>query len=505
VPALRERVAELIPEIRGVFDATRLEPRTEQVGRVERVGDGIAAVSGLPDARLDELLRFSGGTRAMAMTLRPAEIGCVLLGPDREVRAGDQVRCTGAVVRTPVGDALLGRVVDALGRPLDGGPPIAAAGLVPVERPAPPIVDRAAVTHQLYTGLLAVDAMLPLGRGQRELIVGDRGTGRTTVALDAMIAQRDTEVICVYAAIGQNASSVREVIDAVRTHGAFDRSVFVVAESDAPPGLQWLAPYAATTIAEHYMESGRHALVVFDDLTKHAAIHRQLSLLLRQPPGREAYPGDVFYIHSRLLERAAQLSDRLGGGSLTALPIAETQAGNLTAYIPTNLVSITDGQIVLSPKLFAAGQRPAVDVGLSVSRVGGKTQAPAIKQLAKSLRLEYARVLELEAFTRFGGVIDERTQRGLEHGRRIRAVLRQRQHRPLTPGVQLALLLAIDGGMLDELGPRAVDRFRAELPDAVHHRCGGAMARIAVGQELSSDDRESLIEAVAEIAREAAR
>ncbi len=358
-------------------------------------------------------------------------IGCVLLGDTAGIAAGSIVHGTGEVARVPVGDALLGRVVDALGPPLDGGAPVAAETLAPVEQPAPAIVDRALVTRPLATGLLVVDAMIPLGRGQRELIIGDRGTGKTAIAVDAIINQRSSDVICVYAAIGQKASSVAQVIEAVRRYGAPERCIFVIGEADAAPGLQWLTPYSACTMAEHFMARGRDVLLVIDDLTKHAAAYRQISLLLRRPPGREAYPGDIFYIHSRLLERAAKLAPERGGGSLTALPIAETQAGNISAYIPTNLISITDGQIYLDPRLFYEDQKPAVDVGKSVSRVGGKTQAPVLQALSESLRLEYAQFLELEVFTRFGTMVDERTRKVIEHGRRIRAVLRQPQFAPL--------------------------------------------------------------------------
>ncbi len=503
MPALRDHITEWMPQLEAAFATTQPRLVEEQIGRVERVGDGVATVSGLPDTRANELLLFGGGCRGMAVSLYPREIGCVLLGSDQSIRAGGEVRGTGAVVRTLVGDGLLGRVVDPLGHPLDGGPAIAATRRDPIERPAPPIVDRAPVTQPLTTGVLAIDAMLPLGRGQRELIVGDRGTGRTSLAVDAMISQRDTDVICIYAAIGQTGSSIRDVVDALRAHGRFDRCICVVAEADAPPGQQWLAPYAATTVAEYFMTSGRHALLVLDDLSKHAAIHRQLSLLLREPPGREAYPGDVFYLHSRLLERAAQLSDEHGGGSLTALPIAETLASNLTAYIPTNLVSITDGQIVLAPRLFQAGQKPAVDVGLSVSRVGGKTQARAMKGLAERLRLDYAQFLELEVFTRFGGVRDERTRRGIDRGRRIRAVLKQRQQRPLGMGEQLALLVALNDRVLDALSPASIDALRERLPAALRG-CAGAIARLEATGKLDDADRDALRDAVAGVAREVA-
>ncbi len=448
-----------------------LEPQLEHIGRVDQVGDGVATVRGLPETRLDELLVFEGGVRGLAVDLGEQTIGCILLGPADRMPAGSVVRGTGEVARVPVGEALLGRVVDALGLPLDGGKPLDAALFAPVEPPAPAIIDRALVTRPLATGLLVIDAMIPLGRGQRELIIGDRGTGKTAIAVDTIINQRASDVICIYAAVGQKASSVARVIEAVRRYGAPERCIFVVGEADAAPGLQWLTPYAACTMAEYFMARGRDVLLVIDDLTKHAAAYRQVSLLLRRPPGREAYPGDIFYIHSRLLERAAKLAPERGGGSLTALPIAETQAGNISAYIPTNLISITDGQIYLDPRLFYEDQKPAVDVGKSVSRVGGKTQAPVLKSLSESLRLDYAQFLELEVFTRFGTMVDERTRKVIEHGRRIRAVLAQRQFAPLTLGEQVALLCALGDGVLDGLPLDRIDVFRGAVSAWLAEHC----------------------------------
>ena len=372
----------------------------------------------------------------------PSAASC--LATQAGISAGSIVHGTGDVAQVPVGEALLGRVLDPLGMPLDGREPPRTTQSLPIEQPAPAIVDRSLVTQPLATGILAIDAMIPLGRGQRELIIGDRGTGKTAIATDTIINQRGSDVICVYAAIGQKSSSVVQVIDAIRRYGAPERCIFVIGEADAAPGLQWLTPYSACTMAEYFMAKGRDVLVVFDELTKHAAIYRQISLLLRRPPGREAYPGDIFYIHSRLLERSAKLAPERGGGSLTALPIAETQASNISAYIPTNLISITDGQIYLDPRLFYADQKPAIDVGKSVSRVGGKTQAAVLKPLSESLRLEYAQFLELEVFTRFGTMVDERTRKVIEHGRRIRAVLGQEQFAPLPLGEQVALLCALE-------------------------------------------------------------
>jgi len=460
---LGKQLRDWIEESGKHVESLSMEPQLERIGRVERIGDGIATVSGLPDARLDELLVFESGTRGLAVDLGEDVIGCVLLGEAGDTASGSIVHGTGEVARVPVGDELLGRVVDSLGVPLDGGSRLAGKVTRPVESPAPAIVDRALVTRPLATGLLVVDAMIPLGRGQRQLIIGDRGVGKTAIAVDTIINQRSTGVICLYVAVGQKESSVAQVIDSVRRFGALERSIFVVGEADAPPGLQWLAPYAAFTMAEEFMIRGQDVVVVIDDLTKHAAVYRQISLLLRRPPGREAYPGDIFYIHSRLLERSAHLSPELGGGSLTALPIAETQAGNISAFIPTNLISITDGQIYLDPRLFYEDQKPAVDVGKSVSRVGGKTQAPVLKAAAESLRLEYAQFLELEVFTRFGTIADERTPKVIEHGRRIRAILGQRQFAPLSLGEQVALLAAVAERVLDDVPLDLIGDFRAAL------------------------------------------
>jgi F-type H+-transporting ATPase subunit alpha len=478
----------------------RITPRLDHIGRVAQIGDGVAMVTGLPDTRLDELLVFESGARGLAVDLGEDEIGCILLGDMAGITGGSIVRGTGEVARVPVGESLLGRVVDALGRPLDGGAAPSTETEAPVEQPAPVIVDRALVTRPLATGLLVVDATIPLGRGQRELIIGDRGTGKTAIAVDTIINQRASDVICVYAAVGQKASSVAQVIDAVRQYGAPDRCLFVVGEADAAPGLQWLTPYAACTMAEYFVERGRDVLLVIDDLTKHAAAYRQVSLLLRRPPGREAYPGDIFYIHSRLLERVAKLSPERGGGSLTALPIAETQAGNIGAYIPTNLISITDGQIYLDPRLFYEDQKPAVDVGRSVSRVGGKAQAPVLKELSESLRLDYAQFLELEVFTRFGTMVDERTRKLIEHGKRIRAVLNQPQFAPLPLGEQVALLLAVSEGVLDDVPLERVSAFRAGLRDWVAQRCPEVLTLDDQAPPLAAGLRSRLKAALAGLA-----
>ena len=498
---IAEDLRDWAAESRKRISQAPLGPQLVRIGRVVQAGDGVATIEGLPDTRLDELLEIEGGVAAQAVDLGQDTIGCVLLGDAAAVAAGRLVRGTGDVVRVPVGEALLGRVVDALGRPLDGGEPIATESTSPAERPAPSIVDRALVDRHLATGVLVIDAAIPLGRGQRELIIGDRGTGKTAIAVDTIINQHTSDVICVYAAIGQKASSVARVIEAVRRCGTPERCIFVVGEADAAPGLQWLTPYAACSMAEHFMEAGRDVLLVLDDLTKHAAVYREISLLLRRPPGREAYPGDIFYIHSRLLERAAKLAPDRGGGSLTALPIAETQAGNLSAYIPTNLISITDGQIYLDPRLFYENQKPAVDVGKSVSRVGGKAQAVAVKPLAESLRLEYAQFLELEVFTRFGTLVDERTRRLIEHGRRIRAVFTQPQYAPYSVGEQVALLLALSERLLDDIPLERVGVFRERLHEWLAAQLPEALALDDRSRPLPAEMRAKLRQALAALAQ----
>jgi F-type H+/Na+-transporting ATPase subunit alpha len=489
--ALRSSLDRWLEAAEARLAAASLEPRPEQIGLVEQAGDGIAVVRGLPDLPLGGLVRFQGGATGFAQALDEEHIGCVLLD-DIPIEAGETVRGLGTVVSTPVGEGLLGRVVDPLGRPLDDAGPVAAVRYDPIERPAPGIIDRDLVTEPLQTGIKLIDGLFALGRGQRELIIGDRETGKTAIATDAIINQRRSDVICVYVAVGQKSSSVRQVIDAVSAFGDVKRCIFVVAGPATTPGLQWIAPYAGFSIAEHFRDRGRHALIVIDDLTKHAATHRELSLLMRQPSGREAYPGDVFHIHARMLERAAKLSKARGGGSLTALPIAQTEGGNLSAYIPTNLISITDGQIVLSSKLFYEGQKPAVDIGLSVSRVGGKTQAPVLRELAESLRLDYAQFLELELFTRFSTTLDPRTQAQIDHGRRIRAVLTQTQHAPMSLAQEAAGFLALHEGLLDALPLDRVEAFKAQLAGWLEQRCKGLMERLEAERRLSDEDRREL-------------
>jgi F-type H+-transporting ATPase subunit alpha len=481
---------------RETLDRATLGPRVEHRGRVEEIGDGVALISGLSDVRLDEVLHFAGGQVGFARVLDPDRIGCVMLDSTTDVEAGDVVFGTGEVVNVPVGEALLGRVIDPLGRPLDGKGAIAPEARWPIERPAPSIIERDLVTEPVQTGIVVVDTLFALGRGQRELIVGDHSTGKTTLAVDALIAQRDSDMICIYVAVGQKTSSVRRAIDALQTQGNFERCIVLVAGSASAPGLQWIAPYAGMTMAEYFRDKGQHAIIVIDDLSKHAATHREIALLTRQSPGREAYPGDVFYIHARLLERAAKLSPERGGGSLTALPIAETDQGNLSAYIPTNLISITDGQIVLDQTLFHQGQKPAVDVGLSVSRVGGKTQAPVLRAAAGTLRLDYAQFLELEVFTRFGGMPDGRVRQQLTRGARIREALRQPQHQPIRLVDEVALMLAVQTGLLDDLDEPLVAGFRAGLPAALDRDAASAVDAIASQGSLDDSTKAALLGAM---------
>lgn len=476
--------------------AAEIGAQVRQIGRVESIGDGVALVSGLAEARLDELLQFAGGQAGFVQTLDRDRIGCVMLEDADSIEAGDIVSGTGAVVRTPVGRALLGRIVDPLGRPLDGGAAIVAERFEPVERPAPSIIERDLVVQPVQTGVLVIDAMFALGRGQRELILGDRATGKTALAVDAIINQRSSDMICIYVAIGQKSSSVARVIDQVRRHGAPERCIFVVASPASAPGLQWIAPFAAFTMAEYFRDQGGHALVVLDDLTRHAATHREIALLTGQPPGREAYPGDVFYLHSRLLERAARMSPEKGGGSLTALPIAETDAGNVSAYIPTNLISITDGQIVLDTRLFAEGHKPAVDAGTSVSRVGGKTQARALRDASGTMRLDYAQFLELEMFTRFGEQPEPRVKAQIERGRRLRALLAQPRFQPLRVVDQVALATALTEGLLDPAAITDIAAIRATLPSWLDANASDLVGQVEANGTMDATLRAGLLAAV---------
>ncbi|MFP4082147.1 MAG: alternate F1F0 ATPase, F1 subunit alpha [Candidatus Aminicenantes bacterium] len=465
-----------------------------EVGRVQNVGKGIVRIKGLPHAQYEELLRFPGNKMGIAFNLDPREVAAILLDEYEDIQAGQEVRRTGRVMDVPVGEDLLGRVVDPLGRPLDGKESIREAERLPVERKAPAIMDRAPVSVPLQSGIQVIDALIPVGRGQRELILGDRQIGKTAIAVDIIINQKDKDVICFYCAIGKENSAVAKVIADLRQYKALEYCVVVVATGENPPGINFIAPYTAVSMGEYFMEKGKDVLVVFDDLTRHARSYRELSLLLRRPPAREAYPGDIFYIHSRLLERSTHLKEERGGGSLTALPIVETQAENISAYIPTNLVSITDGQIYLSPRLFGEGVLPPVDVGKSVSRVGGKTQLPAYREVSGDLRLSYSQFQELETFARFGTRLDEETKKTLERGRRVREVLKQPQYRPVQVAEQMAVLLAVTEGLLDPLPLNQIAEAKKRIQDAVREKLPEVAARIEQGEELKKEDRQSLIE-----------
>jgi len=479
-----------ISQVREAF-TPQLTP--QEVGTITSVATGIAKVSGLPGVGFDELVTFPGDVLGIAFNVDADEIGVVLLGEYWHLHAGDEVQRTGRVMDVAVGDGLLGRVIDPLGRPLDGDGPVASSKRLPIERSAAPIMDRAPVTVPLQTGIKVIDALIPVGRGQRELILGDRQTGKTAIAIDTILNQRDHHVVCVYCAIGQRASAVAKAVATLREKGAMDYTVLVVTEGNDPPGLAYIAPYVATSIAESFMEAGRDVLIVYDDLTHHARAYRELSLLLRRPPGREAFPGDIFYIHSRLLERSTHLREERGGGSLTALPIIETEAQNISAYIPTNLISITDGQIYLSPSLFELGVLPAVDVGKSVSRVGGKAQRAAYRAVTGDLKLAYAQFEELETFSRFGARLDEDTRKIIEHGRRIRACLKQPEFAPVSVPAQIAVLLALTAGLFDHVPlDQMTDaehalREAADIPAEVRERLDTA-------DKLSDEDRKTIIE-----------
>ncbi len=448
---------------------SKLNLYLEETGYIDSVSTGVAKVSGLPGVGFEEMLDFGHNVKGIAFNVDPDEVGVVLLGSNEHLHSGDAVKRSGKVMEVPVGDALLGRVINPLGVPLDGGSPLYGLKQRPIERPAPPIMDRAPVTTPLQTGIKAIDALVPIGRGQRELILGDRQTGKSTIGVDTIINQKHHNVRCIYCAIGQRAAAVARVIAALKEHGAMEYTTVVVTEGSDPAGMAYIAPYAATTIAEEFMHQGEDVLIVYDDLTHHARAYRELSLLLRRPPGREAFPGDIFYLHSRLLERSTQLKPERGGGSLTALPIVETEAQNLSAYIPTNLISITDGQIYLSPRLFEKGQLPAIDIGTSVSRVGGKAQHPAYRAIVGSLKLAYAQFEELENFARFGTRLDKTTRAGITHGQRIRACLQQHEHQTVSTLEQIAILQALDNGTFDAIPLEKMERAQEQVRQAIRN------------------------------------
>lgn len=473
--------------------APRLVP--QETGRITSVGTGIAKVAGLPGVGFEELVKFPGDLHGIAFNLDDDEIGVVLLGDSWHLHAGDEVERTGRVMDVPVGGALIGRVINPVGAPLDGKAPIPFSQRLPIERSAPPIMDRGPVTEPLQTGIKVIDALIPIGRGQRELILGDRQTGKTAIAIDAILNQAGKNVLCIYCAIGQRASSVAKVIAELRERGAMAYTTIVVTEGNDAPGLTYIAPYAATSIAENFMAAGRDVLIVYDDLTHHARAYRELSLLLRRPPGREAFPGDIFYIHSRLLERATHLREPLGGGSITALPIIETEAQNIAAYIPTNLISITDGQIYLSPTLFELGILPAVDVGKSVSRVGGKAQLAAYRAVTSDLKLAYAQFEELESFARFGTRLDEHTRKILNHGERIRSCLNQPEFNPVPVPEQILVLVALTGELFDSVPLDKMREAEQTLRAAASRIPAAVRERLQSAERLSAADREAMLNA----------
>ncbi len=488
-----------LDEIAAAVDASTGELRMHEVGIIKSITTGIARVSGLPSAGFDELLEFTGGVSGIVFNLDRDEIGVVLLGDFTHLQAGDEVLRSGRVMDVGVGEQLIGRVVDPLLRPLDGKGPVSFSARWPIERRATSIMNRSPVTVPLQTGLKVVDALIPIGRGQRELILGDRQTGKTTIAIDTILNQKGQDVVCIYCAIGQRASAVAKVVATLRDNAALDYTAVVVSGGNDPPGLSYIAAYAATSMAEFFMQAGRDVLIVYDDLTQHARAYRELSLLLRRPPGREAFPGDIFYIHSRLLERATHLNQKHGGGSLTALPIIETEAEDISAYIPTNLISITDGQIYLSPSLFELGQLPAVDVGRSVSRVGGKAQRAVYRAVAGDLKLAYAQFEELENFARFGARLDEDTRRNVEHGKRIRACLQQAESAPVTVAAQIAVLLALQQNLFDTVPIEQMKTAGHRLQEAANNMPAETIERLLTADSLAPADRDSMIE----IARQA--
>ncbi len=494
IEALDARQDNVLPLMRQAVTDWTPSTRPEEIGTVLTVADDIATISGLQDAVYGEVLEFGNGIRGMVQELRPDELCCVLFGDNSGIEAGDPVRRTGKLAGMPVGDAFLGRVVDALGQPIDGGDAIQADAYYPIERPAPGIIDRQPVNKPMETGLLAIDALFPIGRGQRELIIGDRQTGKTAVALDTILNQKGKNVVCIYVAIGQKASSVALLTENLRRRGALDYCIVVNASASDSASLQYIAPYAGCSLGEYFMHQGRDVLIVYDDLSKHAIAYRALSLLLERSPGREAYPGDVFYLHSRLLERSAHLSDEKGGGSMTALPIIETQAGDVSAYIPTNVISITDGQLFLESNLFFSGQRPAVNVGLSVSRVGGDAQTKAMKKAAGAMRLDLAQYREMEVFTQFSSDLDETTKRQLTYGQGLMRLLRQKQYNPLTQHEQVITLVAALNHVLETIPADEIKDVQQEMLAWFEQQEMDLCQRIDSTGLLTDDDRQQIID-----------
>ena len=484
-----EEISSVIKELIKNYDK-KLD--TVEVGSIIEVGDGIARVYGLDNAMAGELLELPGGVYAMALNLEQDNIGCVLLGSDKNLKEGDPVKRTGRIVEVSVGEALIGRVVNSLGQAIDGKGKIESKKYRPIEANAPGIIDRKSVSEPLQTGIKTIDSIIPIGRGQRELIIGDRQTGKTAIAIDTIINQKDQDVICIYVAIGQKNSTVAQLVNVLEEHGAMDYTIVVSSSASELAPLQYIAPYAGTAMAEEFMYAGKDVLIIYDDLSKHAVAYRSMSLLLRRPPGREAYPGDVFYLHSRLLERSAKLSDKLGGGSITALPIIETQAGDISAYIPTNVISITDGQIFLEGQLFFSGQRPAVNAGLSVSRVGGAAQIKAMKKVSSGIKLELAQYRELLAFAQFGSELDKDTADKLNHGQRIMEILKQAQYKPLKVEEEVMILFAVTNRYLDDIPVDRVKAFENDFLEYMENTSSETAKKILEKKELTDEIKEEL-------------
>jgi F-type H+-transporting ATPase subunit alpha len=492
------RPDEISSIIKQQIEQYQQEVKAVNVGTVFQVGDGIARIYGLDKVMSGELLEFEDGTVGIALNLEAKNVGAVLMGDDTAIQEGSSVRATGKIAQIPTGDAYLGRVVNALARPIDGKGEVASTDSRLIEANAPGIISRRSVHEPLQTGIVAIDAMIPIGRGQRELIIGDRQTGKTAIAVDTILNQKGKDVVCVYVAIGQKASSIAQVVNTLTERGAMDYTIIVAATADSPATLQYLAPYTGAALAEHFMYTGRHTLVIYDDLTKQAQAYREMSLLLRRPPGREAYPGDVFYLHSRLLERAAKLSDALGSGSMTALPVVETQEGDVSAYIPTNVISITDGQIFLSADIFNSGLRPAINVGISVSRVGSAAQIKAMKQVAGTLKLELAQFAELEAFSQFASDLDQATQNQLARGARLRELLKQAQSQPLSVDQQVATIYTGTQGYLDDLEVGKVRAFLSGLRDYLKSNKPKFGEEVLSTKKFSPESEEMLKAAIGE-------
>lgn len=482
------KTEEISALLRSQIENYEQDMTVSDIGTIIRVGDGIALAHGLSDVMSGELVEFKSGVLGLAQSLEEDNVGIVILGPYDDIREGDEVKRTNRIMEVPVGEELIGRVVNPLGQPIDGKGPLNTTKTRPIESKATGVMDRKSVDEPLQTGIKAIDALVPIGRGQRELIIGDRQTGKTTVAIDTILNQKDEDMICVYVAIGQKESTVRSTVETLRQHGALDYTIVVSASAAQPSPLLYIAPYSGVSMAEEFMFNGKHVLIVYDDLTKQASAYRELSLLLRRPPGREAYPGDVFYLHSRLLERAAKLNDDLGGGSITALPFIETQAGDISAYVPTNVISITDGQIFLQSDLFFSGVRPAINAGLSVSRVGGSAQIKAMKKVAGTLRLDLASFRELESFAQFGSDLDEATKSKLERGKRTVEVLKQDANKPLTVDKQVAIIYALTNGYLDDIAVEDITRFEDEFLSWLTNNAPEILSNIKETKQLPDKD-----------------